>query len=116
MANHQYQADYLKVTVLDRTHPVEDIASVIRTHSEQFNKVLRSDKADPKGFGFFDEKLRTDDWALLKFHPYSVDCGISQQQTLYQTRDQSLNAAIQYLGDNGYHAKPIDLERMIDNS
>lgn len=110
----QYKADYLKVTGADDAHDVKNITDILRAHSEIINQADRSEKIDPIVFGFFHEQLRSYKWVVLRFDPYSVDCRIQKKNTLYETRDQALNAAVQYLSDNGYQAKPFDLELMID--
>ena len=110
----KYKADYLKVTGKNEAHPVKNITDILTAHSTIIHQANRSEEIDPKVFGFFHEQLRTHEWVVLRFDPYSVDCGMQKKDTAYETRDQALNAAIQYLGNNGYQAKSFDLEGMID--
>ena len=110
----RYKADYLKVTRKDGVHTVRDIQYIIRACSEIAHRANSSEEIDPQVFGFFYEVLRTGEWVVLRFDPYSVDCNIGKKDTAYQTRGSALNAAVKYLNDNGYQAKSFDLEGMID--
>ena len=110
----QYKPYYLKVTSRDEAHPIANIPRVIRPLSEIFHQSNRSEEVDERAFGFFNEQFRTLQWVVLQFNPYSVDWGIQKKDTAYETQDQSLNAAVQYLSDHGYQAKIFDLEGMID--
>jgi len=92
------KSDYLKV-IPQKKAGGRDVRDVIK---EQFE------------FGSFHEQFRTMNWVVLEFYPYSVDLGISRNDTVYATRGEALNAAIQHLINRGYEAKQFDLEGMID--
>ena len=108
-----YKSDYLKVTSTD-DNPIGNIDNILRTHSAIVNEANRSEKIDPRVFGFFHEKFRTYEWIILQFDPCSADCGFEKENTAYKTRKQALNAAVRYFNKNGYQAKQFDLEGMID--
>jgi hypothetical protein len=66
------------------------------------------------GDGFcVNEIMRTKEWILWMFHPFSKEIGWKDSK--YETRTDALKALIHDLTGKGYHAVAFDLEGMIDN-
>ncbi|MEK6925572.1 MAG: hypothetical protein AABW71_05040 [Nanoarchaeota archaeon] len=115
MANNtEYKPDYLKVTPKGKDDRFRALGGVLREHSQIIQRANRSIEPDPRMFGYFNELFRTGNWLVLKFDAYSADLGIEGRETAYSTRAQALNAAIRHLDNEGYEAKPFDLEGMIN--
>jgi hypothetical protein len=110
----QSEPNYLKVTSKDKDHPLNDIYTVLREHSELINKSNSSAKIEPRVFGFFSDKFRTVDWVVLQFFPYSADFGVAKKDTAYGTKKEALAAAVKYLDNKGYKAILFDLEGMVN--
>lgn len=112
---NQYKPDYLKIT-LQNEDSGRNLTEVVRAQLNLMVELGRSpsQKKDPRAFGSFDDKFRSNDWAVLGFNPYSADLGFSKRDTVYHNRAQALNAALQHLNDKGYEVKLFDLEGIVD--
>lgn len=113
----EYKPDYLKVAGKDGK-PISEIDCVLRRHSSLIATIAlirhEENKINPDYFGFFTEKLRTTEYSVLEFNPFSIETGFTEKTTLYKTREEALKKAIVYLDEKGYSAKPFDLEGMIE--
>ena len=113
--NGTFRSNYLKVVSKDDNHKLQDLSFAL---SKYETIIYQEDRRDGKSseafFGYFYEILRTDDWSLLRFSPYSQDWNISEKATSYETQDKALEAAINFLDTEGYKAKSFDLELLIN--
>ena len=117
MDRQEYRPMYLKVerdSQYERDgDQVSELRDIINKHYCMLRVAEISDSHDIQHFGFLHEELRMQDFSIVRFDPFSEDCGVSESQTDYKTRDEALEAAKRYLADVGYRAVPVDLEGML---
>lgn len=103
--------DYLELDIKDDNY-LNSLCKTIYFHQRIFTHLIYSDNlsANPKAFGNFERIKLNKDNIILKFIPYSIDVGRSESETSYETREKALDAAIEFLDNNGFKAKTVNLE------